>query len=311
VVLVDDDTGVLKAISRTLAKDFEVVATVSDGRQALTTVARLDPDIVVLDISMPGLNGFRTAEELKRSGARSKVVFLTMHQDDGFVTEAVAHGAMGYVVKPCAWSDLIPALHHVLAGRKYLPTLVPLVKTNGGGHAVQFRWDDSAWLDEAADVLSGALRRGDTVATVLVASNHAALAARMGERGWNLADLEQQGLYLVFDADETATRIMRAGRLDVDAINAMVATLEAARTGTAVGPRSHLTLLGEIAGVLIRNGHAEAALELERTWDELTRALPILTICTYPQSCFESGASSAFFAGVCAPHSVISHARCA
>ena len=89
VLLADDDAGVLRAISRTLATDFEVVATVTDGREALDAVPLLDPDVVVLDISMPGLTGFQTAEELKRMGSRATIVFLTMHQDDGFVSKAI------------------------------------------------------------------------------------------------------------------------------------------------------------------------------------------------------------------------------
>ena len=68
MLLADDDAAVLKAISRTLATDFEVVATVADGHKALDAVPRLDPDVVVLDVSMPGLDGFQTAEELKRLG---------------------------------------------------------------------------------------------------------------------------------------------------------------------------------------------------------------------------------------------------
>ena len=99
VLLADDDAAVLKAISRTLATDFEVVATVADGRKALDAVPRLDPDVVVLDVSMPGLDGFQTAEELKRLGSRAKIVFLTMHQDDDFVTKAIRCG-VGYVPKP-------------------------------------------------------------------------------------------------------------------------------------------------------------------------------------------------------------------
>src|SRR5262245_14606715 len=112
ILLADDDAGILKAISRTLASDFHVVATVTDGRQALDAVRRLDPDVAVLDISMPGLNGFQTAAELKRLGSRVKIVFLTMHQGDDFVANAIGFGAMGYVLKTLAWSDLPAALHY-------------------------------------------------------------------------------------------------------------------------------------------------------------------------------------------------------
>jgi len=177
VLLADDDAVMLKATSRALASDFHVVATVTDGQQALDAVLRLDPDVAVLDISMPGLNGFQTAAELQRSGTRAKTVFLTTHQDDDFVATAISSGAMGYVLKTRAWSDIIPAVHHALAGRQCLPSLAPLVLAGLDAHAVQFQGDDSSSLDRAADVLSRALHRGDIVVTALIESNRDAIKA--------------------------------------------------------------------------------------------------------------------------------------
>jgi CheY-like chemotaxis protein len=308
VLLADDDAGILKAVSRTLATEFEVVATVTNGRKALDAVPRLDPDVVVLDISMPGLTGFQTAEELKRLGSRARIVFLTMHPDDDFVSKAIRCGAMGYVLKTLAASDLTPALHHALAGRRLLPSLTPLVMTGTDAHAVQFCGDDSAGLDGVAAVLSSALHRGDTVATVLIESNRDALTDQMKARRWNPGDLEKQGRYLVFDAEEAVTRVMRAGRPHFESIAEMVAALESARTGSAAGPRSHLTIVGEMSAVLCRRGKPEAALELERLWDQLTRSLPILTICTYPMGCFEHDEAPGLVSGISAHHSVIRHA---
>ena len=167
-----------------------------------------------------------------------------------------------------------PALHHALAGRRFLPSLTPLVMTGVDAHAVQFCGNDGSGLDGVAAVLSSALHRGDTVATVLIESNRDALTDQMKERGWNLGDLGKQGRYLVFDAEAAATRVMRAGRPHLESIAEMVAALENARTGSAAGPRSHLTIVGEMPAVLCRRGKPEAALELERLWDQLTRSLP-------------------------------------
>ena len=305
VILADDNAGILRAISRTLEPDFDVVASTTDGREALDMVARLDPDIVVLDISMPGLSGFEAAEELKRSGSRAKIVFLTMHDDDEFIVQAMRCGATGYVLKTLASSELTAALHHALSGRQHLPSLAPLVMTDSDSHAVQFRGDDSCWLDNAANVLSRALRRGDTIASALIGSNRDALALRMQERGWNPDDLEQQGRYLVFDAEVLATQVMRSGMPGIDAISELVAAVESARSASGA---SHLTLIGEIAAVLCRRGSTEAALELERLWDELTRPLPILTICTYPTGCFDRAVNPGFVSAVCAHHSIVNHA---
>jgi len=305
VLLADDNAGILRAISRTLAPDFEIVGMAADGRAALDMVARLDPDIVVLDISMPGLNGFEAAEELKRYGWRAKIVFLTMHDDDEFIVQAIRCGATGYVLKTLASSELGAALHYALSGRQHLPSLAPLVMTGANAHAVQFRRDDGAWLDNLANVLSRALRRGDTVATVLIGSNRDALALRLHDRGWSLGDLEEHGRYLVFDAEAVATQVMRSGMPDIDSIAELVAALESARAESGA---SHLTIVGEIAAVLCRRGTPEAALELERLWDELTRPLPILTICTYPTRRFDQAADPALVSAICAHHSVVNHA---
>ena len=129
----------------------------------------------------------------------------------------------------------------------------------------------------------------------------------MRERGWNLAELEERGRYLVFDAEETATEVMRGSIVDSDAIAGMDAALQSARTASGA---SHLTIVGEIASVLWRRGSPDAALEVERLWTELTRALPILTICTYPTptDAFDHDLAPGVLSGICAHHSVISHA---
>jgi MEDS: MEthanogen/methylotroph, DcmR Sensory domain len=99
---------------------------------------------------------------------------------------------------------------------------------------------------------------------------------------------------------------MKRGELDLDSVVEMVAVLEKARTASPAGTCSHLTIVGEMAVVLWRRGSPEAALALERLWDELTRSLPILTVCTYPMAGVD--AVPGFVSGISAHHSVISHA---
>src|SRR6476646_11613181 len=79
VLLADDHNQVLEMVAGLLATDFDIVATASDGQQALDLSIRLDPDVVVLDVTMPKLDGFQTLRELRRIGSRAKVVLLTMH----------------------------------------------------------------------------------------------------------------------------------------------------------------------------------------------------------------------------------------
>src|SRR5262245_51971742 len=99
LVIADDHAPLVAAVERLLADEFDVVGTASDGPAALRAAARLDPDVVVLDISMPDLDGIEVARRLKAAGSRAKVVLLTVHDDPDLVRAALAAGALGYVLK--------------------------------------------------------------------------------------------------------------------------------------------------------------------------------------------------------------------
>lgn len=124
VLLADDHREFLAVETRLLEPEFEVVKAVCDGEAAFLEAARLEPDLLVLDISMPIMGGIDTARRLRAAGSPTKVVFLTVHGDPDFVRAALATGASGYVTKCRLASDLIPALKEALAGRLFVsPTL--------------------------------------------------------------------------------------------------------------------------------------------------------------------------------------------
>ena len=119
VLLADDHIGVLKTVEELLCTDFRIVAAVTDGRSALEAARKLNPDIVVLDITMPGLDGLHTAQELRKLGSTAKILFLTVHEDEDYVAAARTYGD-GYVLKSRMHSDLRHAIDEVLAGRFFV-----------------------------------------------------------------------------------------------------------------------------------------------------------------------------------------------
>ena len=108
------------AVAALLKRSFDVVGRVSDGQAALEATLELKPDLAVLDISMPGMNGIEVAKELRKRSSRARIVFLTVHEDSQIVASCLAAGGLGYVVKALMGSDLIPAMNEALAGRVFV-----------------------------------------------------------------------------------------------------------------------------------------------------------------------------------------------
>jgi DNA-binding NarL/FixJ family response regulator len=120
VLVADDLAPVLGAVAELLQDSFDVVAMVSDGKAALDAVLALEPDLVVLDISMPGLSGLDVAKELRNRANKTKIVFLTVHEDSGIMAACLSAGAFGFVLKELMATDLIPAMNEALAGRVFV-----------------------------------------------------------------------------------------------------------------------------------------------------------------------------------------------
>jgi DNA-binding NarL/FixJ family response regulator len=122
-LLADDHRLLREAFTQLLVPACDVVGSVADGRALLAAVAELRPDIVVLDIAMPVLNGLDAARQLKREMPEVKVIFLTMSQDPDVATEAFQAGACGYLLKNSAVTELLQAIHEVFQGRSYVTPL--------------------------------------------------------------------------------------------------------------------------------------------------------------------------------------------
>jgi DNA-binding NarL/FixJ family response regulator len=124
LLLADDHTILVEGLKALLAPEFDVVATAGDGRAVLEAAKEYQPDIVLLDISMPGLNGIEAARRLKQSSPDAKLIILTMHGDLSFVRAAFEAGACGYVLKQSAATELVTALREVDTGRRYISSLI-------------------------------------------------------------------------------------------------------------------------------------------------------------------------------------------
>ena len=133
LLMADDHTIVLEGIRKLLENDFDLVGTVEDGRALLRASQDLQPDVILLDISMPLLNGIEACRQLIKMAPKTRIIFLTMHTDVVYVEEALSAGAAGYVVKSSAASELTKAINAVMGGDRYVTPLVALKEPPIGG----------------------------------------------------------------------------------------------------------------------------------------------------------------------------------
>jgi DNA-binding NarL/FixJ family response regulator len=124
VILADDHLLLLDALKNLLQPEFEVVGTFSDGYSLVEGAPGLNPEVVVLDIGMPMMNGLVAGERLKQMMPKVKLIYLTMNQDPDLAAEAFRRKASGYVLKNSAASELVYAIREVLLGRKYITQLM-------------------------------------------------------------------------------------------------------------------------------------------------------------------------------------------
>jgi DNA-binding NarL/FixJ family response regulator len=120
VLLADDHVEFLAITAQLLESEYEVVKTVSDGQTLVEEAATLRPELILLDITMPVLNGIEAARRLRATGFTGKLVFLTVHADADYVRAAVSIGVQGFVVKSRLASDLLPALREVFDGGSFV-----------------------------------------------------------------------------------------------------------------------------------------------------------------------------------------------
>jgi DNA-binding NarL/FixJ family response regulator len=126
VVLADDHQLLREGIRSILSKepDVEVVGEAENGRQAMELVEKTKPNVVIMDISMPNLNGIEATRKIKEAHPEAKIIALSMHQDKRFIASMLEAGASGFLLKDCATEELIKSIHTVMQNKTYLSPLI-------------------------------------------------------------------------------------------------------------------------------------------------------------------------------------------
>jgi DNA-binding NarL/FixJ family response regulator len=326
VLVVEDSEEFRKFICSTLQErpELQLVGEVSDGLQAVRTAEELQPDLIVLDIGLPSLNGIEAARRIRKLSPKSKILFVSQESSADVVQEALALGALGYVVKAHAGSELLAAVEAVLEGRQFVGSGLsghyftaatepqthrfltqagfPIADTEKSetarNHEVQFYSDDASFLVGLTRFVEAALETGSTVIVVATELHRKNLLQGLQARGVDTAAADEQERFFLLDAAEVLSTFLENAGPNRERFLSTIAPL----IRCAEIKHQRVVLFGEMVALLCAEGRMKAAIELEQLWNELAQTCSFYLRCAYPMTEELNGEP---YAAICAEHSAV------
>jgi DNA-binding NarL/FixJ family response regulator len=309
--------------------EFQLIYEASDGLEAVERAEELKPDLILLDIGLPRVNGIEAGRRIRRVSPNSKILFVSQERSADVVQEALHLGAQGYLLKADAGGELLPAVDAVLQGRQYLSRcLRPYVisKTSDGYptgslrskehpplvgqkrnivrvHKVAFQRDDASIVDDFSRFIDLALKMENPVIVIATESHRTNLRQRLQARGRDIATAIQEGTYISLDADDMLSQVMVNDWPDSTRFLKVASDLIMEAAKAAKGKHFRVAACGECASSLIAQGKPEAAIELEHLWDKIARSHYVDILCEYLLGDFQTEEGSPIFERICVAHS--------
>jgi DNA-binding NarL/FixJ family response regulator len=330
ILVVEDFEPFRRRICSILSKrpDLQVIAEVSDGLEAVRKAEELQPDLIILDIGLPTLNGIEAARRIRKLSPESKILFLSHESSPEVAQEALRLGALGYVVKVQAGGELLIAIDTVRQGRQFIgaglpggfagTAPAPLVDCQGRKeaallleprpnvishpHEVQFYLGEMSLLESCTLFVATALKAGDTVVVVATESHRKSLFQRLPAHGLDSAVIIEEQRYISLDAAEILSTFMEAAGPSRERFLRRVGSVIRSAEAAAATRHKRVVVFGEMVMILCAEGKVEAALKLERLWNELAQTSCFSLRCAYPMTDELKGQP---YAMICAEHSAV------
>src|SRR5271169_5136344 len=210
ILVVEDFAAFRNFICSILGKvpDLQIVGVVSDGLDAVRQAEALKPDLILLDIGLPTLNGIEAARQIRKLSPKSKILFVSQESSAAVALEALRIGALGYVVKTHAGIELLAAVEAVRHGKQFISGGVPRKAEITRSHEVEFYPDDAAFVGGFTHFIEAALKAGKALIVVATESHRKSLLQRLQEQGVDIAAAIEQGRYLPLDVADTLSTFM-------------------------------------------------------------------------------------------------------
>ena len=313
-----DDSGTWRRFVSSLVEkepDWHVVCEASDGLEATQRAEELKPDLILLDISLPKLNGIEAARQIRKLAPNSKILFLSAYHYLDMAVEALNTGASGYVVKAHAGNELLTAMEAIIQGKSFVSrslkgynfTAIPGVKAPHC-HEVLFYSDEAVLLDGFARFITVALR-ADGVAIALTTKPHQDnLVQTLRVRGLDIDAAIKTGRYISIDVAEMLRGVTVNGSADPVSYLKALRGFVGAATGASAEEHPRIALCGEGTSLLLADGKVDVAIHFEQLCTELATKHEVDVLCGFPLECFRNDEDNHVFQSICAEHSAV-HSR--
>jgi len=296
ILVVEDHPAFRRSICTALQKREEFQITeAADGLEAVWKADALQPDVILLDINLPKLDGFEVAKEVRRLAPDARVLFMSQESSPDIVQLALGLGAHGYIHKTSAGTDLLPAIDAVLDGRRFVSRTVAFTEPADAPahrrHEIVFCSNDSGVVDCFSRFIADAMRAADAAIALATTPHLTRLMQELRTQDVDIDGAIERGTYISFDADVAPDPVQF-----LEAINGVRAA--AANAGKA---RPRIAFCGERAGRLWAAGRTAEAVDLEQLCSQL--AVDVDILCAYPVPYTEEDQA---LTRVCAGHTAVS-----
>jgi DNA-binding NarL/FixJ family response regulator len=332
ILAVDDSEPWRRFLRLALLIDtsIQIIAEASDGPEAVIKARELHPDIILLDLGLPTLNGLEAARQIRENHSEARIIVVSENRSPEIAEEAFRIGACGYVVKSDAGSELLRAVEAAVRGDKYVSTTLMghgltgtaaehprpshehqgwLRSSKSGNvrmrHEVGFYSDDRDLLESAAQFIGTALAVGNAAIVIATESHRDSLHRRLHKYGIQIDAAVESGKYIALDADGTLSTIMMDGEIDEARFAAAFDELIHKAAEAASAGQSRVAIFGECVHLLRVRGNSEAAIQIEKLGNQLAKKYEVDILCAYCLKSFQGGTGSRIFERICAEHSAV------
>jgi DNA-binding NarL/FixJ family response regulator len=317
VLVVDDYQAWRRFAVTTIQREPEwrVIGEVSDGVLAVQMAQQLQPDLIVLDIGLPSLNGIQAARQIRNDSPNSRILFLSENRSSDIVEEALRTGAGGYVLKSDAATQLLPAMKEVLQGKQFVsstlvgkkpsPRMNERVTALAHCHEVAFFADDASLMDGYARFVESTLRAGNAVVIVETEPRRASVLLRLEAHGFDVAASIERGTLIPMDSTDALSSLMVDDTPEPTLCAKVAGDLIARAAKSVAQNHGRVVFCGGTAPILLSKGNMEGAIQLEHIWDEVTRGCGVQTLCGYLRTASLGEDLSPIFDRICAEHTAV------